>query len=51
MVGMSTFHHQNKVNERNEQKPQILNYNATKGAVDTLDQLVAFKKLLDIMGL
>lgn len=38
---MSTSHHDNKVSERNNQIPQmILNYNGSKGAVDTLNQLV-----------
>ena len=41
VILMSTLHHDNKVAERTDQKPHIiLDYNATKGAVDTLDQLV-----------
>ncbi|KAJ4430318.1 hypothetical protein ANN_22531 [Periplaneta americana] len=37
---MSTLHHVNQVSNRNDKKPQmILDYNASKGAVDTLDQV------------
>ena len=38
---MSTLHHDIILSSRNDKKPQmILDYNSTKGAVDTLDQLV-----------
>lgn len=39
---MSTMHHTANISIREDKKPQIiLDYNATKGAVDTLDKLVA----------
>ena len=39
---MSTFHHSKEISERSDKKPQIImDYNASKGAVDTLDQLVS----------
>ncbi|CAH2009351.1 unnamed protein product [Acanthoscelides obtectus] len=38
---MSTLHHDKAISDRADKKPQvILDYNATKGAVDTLDQLI-----------
>ncbi|KAM4036366.1 LOW QUALITY PROTEIN: piggyBac transposable element-derived protein 4-like [Anomaloglossus baeobatrachus] len=38
---MSTMHHDSKISNRDDRKPDIiLEYNATKGAVDTLDQLI-----------
>lgn len=41
VVLMSTLHHDNKVSDRQDHKPEmILDYNATKGAVDTLDKCV-----------
>ncbi|XP_050509073.1 piggyBac transposable element-derived protein 4-like, partial [Diabrotica virgifera virgifera] len=41
VVLMSTLHHGKDISDRNDKKPQIiLDYNSTKGAVDTLDQLV-----------
>ncbi|XP_069612129.1 piggyBac transposable element-derived protein 4-like isoform X3 [Ranitomeya imitator] len=41
VILMSTMHHDAKISERDDRKPDmILHYNATKGAVDTLDQLV-----------
>ncbi|KAJ4425533.1 hypothetical protein ANN_27727 [Periplaneta americana] len=37
---MSTLHHDNEVSNRNDKKPQmILDYNASKVAVDTFDQV------------
>jgi len=42
VVLMSTLHPEKAISFRDDKKPQmILDYNATKGAVDTLDQLVA----------
>ena len=39
---MSTLHHSNEISERSDKKPQIImDYNASKGAVNTLDQLVS----------
>ena len=39
---MSTLHHSNEICERSDKKPQkIMDYNASKGAVNTLDQLVS----------
>ncbi|XP_050512449.1 piggyBac transposable element-derived protein 4-like [Diabrotica virgifera virgifera] len=41
VVLMSTLHRGKAISDRNDKKPQIiLDYNSTKGAVDTLDQLV-----------
>ncbi|CAH1999335.1 unnamed protein product [Acanthoscelides obtectus] len=41
VVLMSTLHHDKAISDRADKKPQvILDYNATKGAVDTLDQLI-----------
>ena len=42
VVLMSTLHRDKTINNKEDKKPQIiLDYNATKGAVDTLDQLVS----------
>lgn len=42
VILMSTMHHSDQTSLREDKKPQIiLDYNSTKGAVDTLDQLVA----------
>ena len=42
VVLISTLHHDNEVSNRNDKKPQIiLDYNSTKGAVDTLDQVTS----------
>lgn len=41
VILMSTMHNIKEISNRPDKKPQmILDYNATKGAVDTLDQLV-----------
>lgn len=41
VIQLSTFTKSVKVSDINDKKPQIiLDYNATKGAVDTLDQLL-----------
>lgn len=41
VILMSTLHNDRAVSTRDDKKPEmILEYNATKGAVDTLDQLV-----------
>ncbi|KAM3936782.1 LOW QUALITY PROTEIN: piggyBac transposable element-derived protein 4-like [Leptodactylus fuscus] len=42
VILMSTMHHDNAVSDREDRKPDIiLDYNATKGAVDTLDQVIS----------
>jgi len=42
VVLMSTAHNNKEVSNREDKKPKIiLDYNATKGAVDTLDKLIA----------
>lgn len=42
VILMSTFHKSKEISNRDDKKPQIiLDYNSTKGAVDTLDQLIA----------
>jgi len=42
VVLMSTAHNSKEVSNREDKKPKIiLDYNATKGAVDTLDKLIA----------
>lgn len=39
---ISTLHHDNEVSNRNDKEPQsILDYNSTKGVVDTLDQVTS----------
>lgn len=64
---LSTMHLSNKVDTNEKKKPEIINYyNATKGAVDTLDEMVgtyrckrkvlrwslaAFENMLDISAL
>ncbi|XP_047106979.1 piggyBac transposable element-derived protein 4-like [Schistocerca piceifrons] len=41
VVLMSTLHHDAEISDRADKKPKmILDYNSTKGAVDTLDQLL-----------
>lgn len=42
VVLMSTLHNSKQISNRDDKKPQIiLDYNSTKGAVDTLDQVIA----------
>ncbi|KAM3926735.1 piggyBac transposable element-derived protein 4-like [Leptodactylus fuscus] len=42
VILMSTMHYDNAVSDREDRKPDIiLDYNATKGAVDTLDQVIS----------
>lgn len=39
---MSTLHHDSTISDRHDKKPHmVLDYNATKAGVDTLDQLVS----------
>jgi len=42
VILMSTAHNSKEVSNREDKKPKIiLDYNATKGAIDTLDKLIA----------